>query len=98
MTGVSVSRASSIAAGACGLTPSTCRACLRKLRHPLRRLAPSDGPVIQPIRSFFSDVFVRQAVSRIAERIFQGDKSIAPLANHVQQLADMLRFQEIRVQ
>src|SRR6266567_7657859 len=63
-----------------------------------RRPATSDGPALQPAGAFFSNVGVRHAVGLIAQRILEGDESIAAFAKQLQQLADVIGLQLIGVQ
>src|SRR5258708_21073246 len=63
-----------------------------------RRPAARDGPALQPAGAFFSHVSVRHAVGLIAQRILEGDESIAAFAKQLQQLADVIGLQLIGVQ
>src|SRR4249919_833708 len=46
---------------------------LRKLRLALRWVATREGPMFDPSGAVFARIIIRHAVSRIAERLIQGD-------------------------
>src|SRR5207302_845712 len=70
----------------------------RKLRRTLWRLAPRNRPVIEPARPFFAHKRVRQAISLIAQRIFQRDEPVPALSDHLGQLIEVVGFQLIAMQ
>src|SRR5215472_3261438 len=67
----------------------------RKARSAERRLATRDGPVFNPATPFFAYIRIRQPVGVIAERFFESNEAITPLAHETEQVADMFGFQII---
>src|SRR5580658_9633548 len=79
--------------------------CVRTVDHPLwkhgsslGRVAESDCPVLDPSRAFFADEGVGQAVGLIAESVAQSDEAITSFAQEIEEFADVVGFELIRVQ